>query len=48
VAGSVTGLYQINVTVPKATTSTSAVSVPVIVTANGVAAQTGVTMYVKN
>ncbi len=48
VAGSVTGLYQINVTVPKATTSTSAVSVPVTITANGVSAQTGVTMSVKN
>ncbi len=47
VAGSVTGLYQINVTVPKATTSTTAVSLPVVVTVNGVAAQTGVTMYVK-
>lgn len=48
VAGSVTGLYQINVTVPKATTSTTAVSLPVVVTVNGVAAQTGVTMSVKN
>lgn len=48
VAGSVTGLYQINVTVPKATTSTTAVSLPVVVTVNGVPAQTGVTMYVKN
>lgn len=48
VADSVTGLYQINVTVPKATTSTSAVSVPVTITANGVSAQTGVTMSVKN
>ncbi len=48
VSGSVTGLYQINVTVPKATTSTTAVSLPVVVTVNGVPAQTGVTMYVKN
>jgi uncharacterized protein (TIGR03437 family) len=49
VAGSVTGLYQINVTVPaKATTSTTAVSVPVTITAGGIAGQTGVTMYIKN
>ena len=49
VAGSVTGLYQINVTVPtKATTSATAVSVPVVITANGVSSQTGVTMYIKN
>jgi uncharacterized protein (TIGR03437 family) len=48
VSGSVTGLYQINVTVPKATTSTTAVSLPVTVTVNGVPAQAGVTMYVKN
>jgi uncharacterized protein (TIGR03437 family) len=48
VAGSVAGLYQINVTVPKATTSTTPVSLPVVVTVNGVPAQTGVTMYVKN
>jgi uncharacterized protein (TIGR03437 family) len=47
VSGSVTGLYQINVTVPKATTSTTPVSLPVVVTVNGVVAQTGVTMYVK-
>jgi uncharacterized protein (TIGR03437 family) len=48
VADSVTGLYQVNVTVPKATTSTSAVSLPVVVTANGVASQTGVTLSIKN
>jgi uncharacterized protein (TIGR03437 family) len=48
VADSVPGLYQINLTVPKATTSTTAVSVPVTITAGGVAAQTGVTLYVKN
>jgi uncharacterized protein (TIGR03437 family) len=48
VAGSVTGLYQINVTVPKATTSTTPVNLPVLVTVNGVPAQTGVTLAVKN
>jgi len=48
VSGSVTGLYQINVTVPKATTSTTPVNLPVVVTVNGVLAQTGVTMSVKN
>jgi uncharacterized protein (TIGR03437 family) len=48
VAGSVTGLYQINVTVPKATTSLTAVTLPVVVTVNGVPAQAGVTMSVKN
>ncbi len=48
VSGSVAGLYQINATVPaKATTSTTAVSVPVSITANGVASQSGVTMYIK-
>jgi uncharacterized protein (TIGR03437 family) len=48
VADSVAGLYQINAAVPKtATTSATAVSVPVTVTVDGVAAQTGVTMYVK-
>lgn len=48
VADSVTGLYQVNVTIPsKATTSATAVSVPVTMTVNGVAAQTGVTMYIK-
>ncbi|HTW66617.1 MAG TPA: hypothetical protein VME17_18475 [Bryobacteraceae bacterium] len=48
VSGSVTGLYQVNLTVPKATTSTTAVQVPVMITANGVSAQTGVTLYIKN
>lgn len=48
VSGSVTGLYQINVTVPKATTSLTAVTLPVVVTVDGVAAQAGVTMSVKN
>lgn len=53
VADSVTGLYQINATIPKgATTSTSAVSVPVVVTVGSgttaVSSQTGVTMYIKN
>jgi uncharacterized protein (TIGR03437 family) len=48
VSGSVTGLYQINVTVPKATTSLTAVTLPVVVTVDGVPAQAGVTMSVKN
>jgi uncharacterized protein (TIGR03437 family) len=49
VADSVTGLYQINVTVPtKATTSSSAVSVPVVITANGISSQAGVTISIKD
>jgi uncharacterized protein (TIGR03437 family) len=48
VAGSVTGLYQINLTVPKATTSTTAVTLPITITVDGVPAQTGVTVAVKN
>jgi uncharacterized protein (TIGR03437 family) len=46
VQGSVAGLYQINVTIPKATTSVTPVAVPVTVTVDGVPAQTGATMYV--
>jgi uncharacterized protein (TIGR03437 family) len=48
VSGSVTGLYQLNVTVPKATTSTTPVNLPVLITVDGVPAQTGVTMSVKD
>jgi uncharacterized protein (TIGR03437 family) len=53
VADSVTGLYQINVTIPtKATTSSTAVSVPVTVTVgtgtSAVSSQTGVTMAIKD
>jgi len=49
VADSVAGLYQINVTVPAtATTSTlTAVSVPVVLTVDGVQTQPGVTLYIK-
>jgi uncharacterized protein (TIGR03437 family) len=48
VSGSVTGLYQINVTVPaKATTSTTAVSLPLVLTVDGVETQAGVTVSVK-
>ena len=46
VQDSVAGLYQINVTIPKATTSVTPVAVPVTVTVDGVPAQTGATMYV--
>ncbi len=51
VADSVTGLYQINATIPKATTSTTAVSLPLVVTVGSgttaVTSQTGVTVAVK-
>jgi uncharacterized protein (TIGR03437 family) len=51
VADSVTGLYQINATIPKATTSTTAVALPLVVTVgtgtSAVTSQTGVTVAVK-
>jgi uncharacterized protein (TIGR03437 family) len=47
VADSVAGLYQVNLTVPSAAASGSAVSVPVIVTVGGKASQTGVTLWAK-
>ena len=47
VSGSVTGLYQVNVTVPAGAASGTPVSVPVSVTISGKTSQAGVTMWVK-
>jgi uncharacterized protein (TIGR03437 family) len=47
VADSVAGLYQVNLTIPSAAASGTAISVPVIVTLGGKSSQTGVTMWVK-
>lgn len=47
VADSVAGLYQVNLTVPSGAASGSAVQVPVVITANGVSSQPGVTLWAK-
>lgn len=47
VSGSVTGLYQVNVTIPTGAATGTAISVPVSVTIGGKTSQAGVTMWVK-